>query len=60
MILQKNFEIRIVLLRELPSCKDYFSRHRILSSVQDSVHGFITQLQKGIFYALELLKCPTM
>ena len=54
MILQNNFETRIVLLRELP-CKDYYSvkiilrSHRSLSSVQDSVHGFITQLQKGIF-----------
>ena len=46
MIWQKNFEIRIVLLGELPSCKGCY---RTLTSVQDSVHSFITQLQKGIF-----------
>ena len=30
------------------------------NSVQDSLHGFITQLQKGIFNSLQLLKFPTM
>ena len=34
--------------------------HRSLSSVQDSVHGFITQLQKVFFDALELLKFSTI
>ena len=57
MIWRKNFEIRIVLSGELPSSKGYY---RTLSSVQNSVYCFITQLQKGIFNALELLKCPTM
>ena len=36
------------------------SGHRSFSSVQDSVPGFVTRLQKGIFYAFELLKRPTM
>ena len=46
---EENFEIRIVLLRDLPPVKIILRSYRSLSSVQDSVHGFITQLQKDIF-----------
>ena len=61
MIWRKNFEFRIVLSGEPPPPVKIISHsYRSLSSVQESVHGFITQFQKGIFYALELLKSPAM
>ena len=60
MIWRENFEIRIVLYENCPPAKINSRCYRTLISVQDSVHGFKTQLQKGIFNAIELLKCPTM
>ena len=61
MIWRKNFEIRIVLLGELPSRKDYLS----LLSYFDLSPRFSSRLYnstpKGYFFnAFELLKCPTM
>ena len=49
MISRQNFEIRTVLLQELPSCEDNFSRLSQFFSAQDSIHGFVTRLQNGIF-----------
>ena len=61
MICKRNFEIRIVLLRKLPSCKDYLS----LLSNFDLSPRFSSRLynstpKRYFFNALELLKCPTM
>ena len=60
MIWRKNFEIWIVLLRELPSCKDYL----LLLSYLDLSPTFSSRLYnstpKRYFYASGLLKCPTM
>ena len=60
MISRQNFEIRTVLLQELPSCKDNFSRLSQFFSAQDSVHGFVTRLQNGIFHLFQLWTSSSM
>ena len=49
-ILRENLEIRALLLRTRPSYKGYLSdNHSSFSQLKDSVHGFATLLQNGIF-----------
>ena len=52
MISRQNFEIRSVLLQELPFCKDNFSRLSQFFSAQDSVRDFVTRLQNRLLQLL--------
>ena len=54
---QKSYEIRIVLLQEMPSCKDYLS---LLSYFDPSQRFSLPNSKNLCFNALELLKYPTM
>ena len=45
----RAFRVKGAPPQELPSHKDNFSRSSQLFSAQDSIHGFVTPLQNGIF-----------
>ena len=60
MIWRKTLKSGLHFYENCPPVKILSLSYRSLSSVQNSVHCFITQLQIGIFYAFELLKSPVM